>query len=157
MSTNIQILYLFIIHHGYVSMYVCVMYVCLYVCLYVRLYACLYVCMYVCLHVYLYVPVCMYICMYVMLFLLDTLYLTYQTFRGSTMTPRPGRLSLIFFKIHPPVPFSMNNQITLCSYYVQLSTILCEQLHTIVDDFMHLFFDCPELRNTRASHRYMLL
>ena len=39
----------------------------------------------------------------------------------------------------------MKNLITLCSYYVQLSTMLCELLHTIVDNVMCLFFDCPKL------------
>ena len=51
----------------------------------------------------------------------------------------------------------MNNQISFCSYDVQQSASLREQLRTVVDNVMRLFFDCPELRYTRTRRRYTLL
>ena len=115
----------------------------MYVCMYVCMYACMYVCMYVCMFV------SMFVCMYVMLLLLDALHLGRQT----STTPWSGYLFYIF-ELHPIITLSTNNQITLCSYYncpVQLPTMLCEQLRTIIDNAMFLLFYCPELRYTRHS------
>ena len=89
----------------------------------------MYVCMYVCLYVCMFV--CMYVCMYVMLLLICSLYHLRQTFMGRIVT-------VIF--LYPVVTLFMNNQITLCSYYVQLFATLCEQLRTIVHNVMRLFF-----------------
>ena len=33
---------------------------------------------------------------------------------------------------------------SLYSYYIQLSTMLCKQLHIIVHNVMHLLYDCPK-------------
>ena len=41
----------------------------------------------------------------------------------------------------------------LCVCYALLFIKLCEQLHTVVDNVMRLFFDCPKLRKTRARCR----
>ena len=49
----------------------------------------------------------------------------HQTFRGSSSTPRQN-------KGHPAITLSNNNRITLCSYYVQLSSTQCQQLRTLV-------------------------
>ena len=61
------------------------------------------------------------------------------------MTPRSGHSSFIFSKITPAITLSTNNRITLCSYYVQLSATLREQLRTSVDNVMRLFFDYPKI------------
>ena len=58
-----------------------------------------------------------------------------------------------FFEIHPATTLSMNNLITICSYYVQLSATLCQHLRTIIHNVMRLFYDCPKLCNTRAKRR----
>ena len=79
--------------------------------------------------------------MNVMLFLLDALHFGYNTFRGSSTTPWLGYLSLIFF-FHPAITLSTTNLITLCSYSIQLSTTLYEQLRTIIHNVMCVFFDC---------------
>ena len=36
------------------------------------------------------------------------------------------------------------------------SMYICEQLRTLVDNVMRLFFDCPKLRYIRARLRYTL-
>ena len=64
---------------------------------------------------------------------------------------------VLFFLIHPTITLSINNQIALCSYYIQLFATLFEQLRTIVDTVMHRFFDCSKLRYTRARCRQTLL
>ena len=65
------------------------------------------------------------------------------------MTPWSGRLSFIFYFLNSLCNIhSMNHQITLCSYDVQLSAALRDQLRTIVENGMHLFFNCPKLCNT---------
>ena len=63
--------------------------------------------------------------MYVKLLIVDTLRLGRNTFRGSSKTPRSGRLGFVFLEIHPAITLCTNNRITLCSYSVQLSTTLC--------------------------------
>ena len=119
-NTNLNI-----IHHEYVRMYVCML------CMYVRMYA-MYVCMYAmyAMYVCMYVCyVCMYVCTYVRMYAMllpDSFIFGRHTFRGSSMTPRSGRLSFIFL-FYPAVTLYINNQITLCSYYAQLSAMLCEQ------------------------------
>ena len=79
--------------------------------------------------------------MYVML-LLDALHLRCQTFRGSSTTPQSSRDALILFKIHSAVTILMNNQINNCSYYVQLFTIIYEQLRIFVHNVMRFFYNC---------------
>ena len=71
------------------------------------MYVCMYVCMYASKHA------CMHACM-----LCYSLHLGPQTFSSSSTTPK------FFFKIHPAITLSMNNRITLCNFYVQLSTTL---------------------------------
>ena len=66
--------------------------------------------------------------------ILDTLHLLHQTFR---FLPHGWVISLIFFRNSPAIIFSMNNQITLCSYYAQLSAVLRRQLCTIVYTYAH--------------------
>ena len=78
-----------------------------------------------------------------------------QTFRGSPTTTRSGLLGF-FSEIHPTITLSMNNRVTLCSYCKQLSTVLCEQLRILVDNIMHLFFDCPKLHHTRTMRQLVL-
>ena len=102
----------------------------MYACTYARTHVRMYVCMY---------P-CMYVCMHAMPLLLHALHLGRQTFKGSCTTPRSGRLSFIFIEIHTTITLSTNNRITLCSHYVQLSATLGEQLRTIVNNVMRLFF-----------------
>ena len=80
-----------------------------------------------------------YVCLYVMLLPLDALHLGRQAFRGSSTSPRSGRLDFFFFEIQPAITLSTNNRITHCSYYVQLSATLREQLRTIVDNVRRLF------------------
>ena len=75
------------------------------------------------------------VCLYAMLLLLNGLHLGGQTFRGSSPTSRSGRHSL-FFLIHPAITLSMNNRITLCSYYAQLSTNIYVQLLTTSKSFL---------------------
>ena len=58
------------------------------------------------------------------------------------MTPRLGHK----FFFGPTNTLSMNDQITLFSYYVELSATLCEQLRTIIHKVMHLFYDCSKLQ-----------
>ena len=102
-----------------------------------------YVYMYVCMHVCMYA--CMYVCIYVMLLFLDVLHLGHQTFRRSSVTP--GRKRKLFLEIHPIITFSMNNQITHRSYYVELFTTLCEKLCTIICNAKNLLYYCSKLRN----------
>ena len=59
----------------------------------------------------------------------------------SSTTTRSGRLSFYFLKIHTAITFSTNNGITLCSYYIQVSATLREQLRAIVEYVMRLFFE----------------
>ena len=54
----------------------------------------------------------------------------------------------IFKKNHPCINISMNNRITVCSYYAQLSTTPSEQLCIIVQNVIRIFYDCPSLRKT---------
>ena len=74
---------------------------------------------------------------------------------GVHLRPAVGSSRFYHFEIHPAITLSTNNRITLCSYYVQLSTTLCEQLHTIVENVMYLFFNCPKitLHKDKASLR----
>ena len=136
------------------------MFVCMFVCYAMPpryLYVCMlcysswvFVCMFVC---YATPPGCLYVCLYVMLLLLDVcmyvmllldaLHLERQTFRGSSTVPQ-------IFKIHPTIAVTTNGQITLCSYYVQLSTMLFEQLCTIVDNVYASFVRLSELYTARA-------
>ena len=90
---------------------------CTHVCMYVYMHARMYVCMYVYMHAR----------MYAML-LIDGLHLGCQ--RGPSSTPRLGRPNIFF--IHLAITLCMDNQISCCSYYVQLSVALCKQLQTIV-------------------------
>ena len=48
--------------------------------------------------------------------------------------------------IHPDITPSTNNRMTICSYYVQLSATLCEQLCTIVDNIMRLFLQLSQAK-----------
>ena len=87
----------------------------------------MFVCMCVCMHVY----VCMYVCLYACV----CLYVCYATltcfaYRAPIFqefiydyTVRSWQFN--FVKIPSVVTLSMNNQITLCSYYVQLFTMAC--------------------------------
>ena len=79
-----------------------------------------------------------------MLLLLDALHLRHQSFYNTT--DRSSQFN--FFEVHPAVTLFSNNQITLCSYYVQHSAMLHELLHTIVDNVMRLFLDCLKFHNT---------
>ena len=54
-------------------------------------------------------------------------------FSGVHLQPTVGSSQFFFFFIHPSITLFTNNQIKLCSYYIQLSATLCEQLHTIVE------------------------
>ena len=63
--------------------------------------------------------------------------------------PRCNLLSLFISsniaddEIHPVITITLNNPITLCRYYVQLSTTLCEQLRTRCAAYTTL---CEQLR-----------
>ena len=106
------------------------MFVCQYACMCACLYACMFVCLYACLFVY---------------------YATHGRFACRAPTfygPMVGSS-----KIQPTITLSTDNRVTLCSYYRHLSVTLRQQLRTIVDNVMRLFFDCPKLRNTRARCR----
>ena len=85
--------------------------------MYVYIYVCMYVCMYVCVYV------CMYVCV------------CYATLRRQTVMGRIVTVKLFY----SAVTLSMNNHITLFSYYIQLSATLCGQLRTIVHNAMRLF------------------
>ena len=55
----------------------------------------------------------------------------YDATVGSSTTH--GRVhSVLFFEIHPAIKLSTNKRITLCSYYIQLSATLCEQLRSAI-------------------------
>ena len=63
--------------------------------------------------------------------------------QGFIYDPRSGHLSLIFFRNHPTMNLSTNNKITLLviTNYIQLSATLYQQIHTIYDSIVRLFFD----------------
>ena len=115
-------------------MFVCMLclYVC-YVCMYVMFVCmlCLFVCM-LCLYVCLYVC---YVCMYVMFVCMLCLYVCYaappRILASFIYTPMVRSSQFYFFEIHPTITLSMINQITLYSYYVQLSAMLFGQLLTM--------------------------
>ena len=74
---------------------------------------------------------CLHVCIYGMLLLLEALHLRHQNCQGFFYDPHGGVVSVFFFFLtHPAIALSMNNRITIGSYYVQLSTMLCEQLRT---------------------------
>ena len=75
-----------------------------------------------------------YVCMFVCLFVC---YVTpprrfasrAPNVQGFIYDPTVGSFQLFFF-IHAATTLSTNNRITLCSYYIQLSATLYEQLRT---------------------------
>ena len=93
--------------------------------------------------------VCMYVCMYVMRLLLDALYLGRQPFKGSSTTPRPGRLGFILYSVITYNCPQLRKIIFI--------TYNCPQLRTIVDNVMRLFFYFPKLRYIKTRRRYILL
>ena len=62
--------------------------------------------------------------------------------QGIIYDPTVGssQFFFFFFRNSPPITLSMNNRITLYSYYVQLSATPCRQLRTMVDNVMRPFF-----------------
>ena len=84
--------------------------------------------------------------------LLDTLY--FYGIRGIPLNLCKSYLtdSSYFFKIHHAINLFTNHQITLYSYYVQLSAMLFEQLCTVVHNVMRHFFDCLKLRVTKRYY-----
>ena len=112
----------------------CVMYVCMCV-----MYVCMCV-MYVCM-----CYVCLYVCCATPPGCFVSLAPNFQVFIYDPSQFCFRKFTLLLLTL------SMNGQNTLCSYYVQLSTVVCEQLRTIVHNIMGFFYDCPKLRNTRAS------
>ena len=66
-----------------------------------------------------------------------------KLFLGSSMTPTVGLSQFSMLRNSPPLlPF--------CRYHVRLSVTQREQLRTIVDNVMRLFFNCPKLHNSKA-------
>ena len=95
----------------------------------------------------------MYVCLCVMLVLQDVVHIGRLAFRRSYLTPPSGRL----YFVTTLLPCLRTIELLFCSYYIQLSATLLEQLRTIVDNVMRRLFDCPKLRNTRPGRRYTLL
>ena len=70
-----------------------------------------------------------------MLLLLNGLHLGGPNFQGFISDLTVGSSQFIFL-IHPAITLSMNNRITLCSYYAQLSTNIYVQLLTTSTSFL---------------------
>ena len=72
---------------------------------------------------------------------------------GVRLRPTVGSSQFYVFEIHPGITLSTNNQITRCNYYVRPKRYVDIYNCTIVYNVMHLFYDCPKLRDTRTRRR----